>query len=205
MRRQSGRSLVGNAIRNRQQQRGDYEGEMQQELPHDRVVRHWFGAYFDESFKQIDGRNADEGGRQFHFKHPGIDVGEPLGLVGVPFKIKTGNESFVAANDDHDQQIGDHDHIHQAKDRQHDGRFVDGRRLFHQVPQFLEKVVNVNTLGHDQADIEWGLEPSAQKNKTAQGRQERRTRFYFGLTVIHPLWKGWSASAFGHHDRAAGS
>src|SRR6185503_10801745 len=32
-------------------------------------------------------------------------------------------------------------------------------------------------------------------NKTAQGRQERRTRFYFGLTVIHPLWKGWRASA----------
>jgi hypothetical protein len=55
------------------------------------MVRHRFGAYFDEGFERVDGRDADQGGRQFHLKRPGIDVGEPLRLIGVSFKIKPGN------------------------------------------------------------------------------------------------------------------
>jgi hypothetical protein len=48
-------------IGNRQQQRGHNEREMQQKLPHDHVVRHLFGAYFDESFQQINRGDSDQG------------------------------------------------------------------------------------------------------------------------------------------------
>ncbi len=50
----------------------------------------------------------------------GIDVREPLRLIGVAFQVKAGNEGFVAADNDHDQQVGDHHHVDQAEHDQHD-------------------------------------------------------------------------------------
>ncbi len=75
VRRRGGRSLIGNAVRNRQQQRRKHERKMQQKLPQDRMVRHWFSAYFNEGFEQIDGRNANEGGGQLHFERARVEVG----------------------------------------------------------------------------------------------------------------------------------
>ncbi len=102
----------------------------------------------------------------------------------MPFEIQPGNEGFVASDDDHDDQIGDHHYVNQAQDRQHNGRFIDGRGFFYQVPEFFEEKIDINSLGHDQAEVERGLEPSAKENEIAQNRQPWRAWFY-GLIGIH--------------------
>ena len=45
----------------------------------------------------------------------GADVREPFRLIGVRLQFNTGDERFVAADNDHDQQIGDHDDIDQPE------------------------------------------------------------------------------------------
>ena len=59
--------LVGDTIRNRQQQRRKDKGEMQKKLPHHSVIGHRSGGDFNKGFEQIDRRDTDESGRQFHF------------------------------------------------------------------------------------------------------------------------------------------
>jgi len=115
----------------------------------------------------MDRRNADERGRQFDFEHAGVDVGQPFRLVGVAFEVEPGNEGFVASDNDHDEQVGDHHHVDEAQHRQH-GRLVEFGRLLHQLPELFEEMVNVNPLGDDQTDLERSLEPAAQENKIAQ-------------------------------------
>ena len=78
------------------------KGEMQKELPHHCVIGHRSGGDFNEGFEEIDRRDPDEGGGQLDLQHSGIDVGEPLRLIRMPFEIQPGNESLVASDDDHD-------------------------------------------------------------------------------------------------------
>jgi hypothetical protein len=35
-------------------------------------------------------------------------------------KVEAGNKGLVAADDDHDQQVGDHHHVDQAENDEHD-------------------------------------------------------------------------------------
>jgi hypothetical protein len=179
-----GGALGGNAVGERQQQGRKHKGEVEQQLPHDRVVWHRFTAHFNEGLEQMNRRNADERGGQFDFEHAGVDVGQPFRLVGVAFEVKPRNESFVASDNDHDEQVGDHDHVDEAQHRHHDGRLVEARRLLHQPPQFFEEMVDVDPLGDDQTDVERGLEPAAQENKIAQRCQGTGARIY-GLNRIH--------------------
>ena len=178
--------LGGNAVGERQQQGRKHKGEVQQQLPHDRVVGHRLTAHFNEGLEQMDRRNADERGGQFYFEHAGVDVGQPFRLVGVAFEVEPRNEGFVASDNDHDEQVGDHDHVDEAQHRHHDGCLVEGRRLLHQLPEFFEEMVDVNPLGYDQTDVERGLEPAAQENKIAQHCQGPGAWIY-GLNRVHGL------------------
>jgi hypothetical protein len=54
---------------------------------------------------------------------------QPLGLVGVPFQVHARDKGLVAANDDHDEQVGDHHHVNQRQHHQHDDGFVQRRHL----------------------------------------------------------------------------
>ena len=58
---------------------------------------------------------------------------EPLRLVWVIFEVEAGDEGFVSANNDHHKQVGDHDHINQAKHDEHYIGFADvrGRKSAH--------------------------------------------------------------------------
>ena len=74
------------------------------------------GIGIDKSFEQMDGRNADDGSAQFDLEHRRIDVREPFGLVRMVFQVHARDKGLIAANDDHDEQVGNHHHIDQTQD-----------------------------------------------------------------------------------------
>ncbi len=54
---------------------------------------------------------------------------EPFRLIRMAFEPEARDEGLVAADDDHDQQVGDHDHVDQAQHDQHDLLFAEGSRM----------------------------------------------------------------------------
>ena len=100
---------------------------------------------------------------------------QPFRLVGVVFEIEAGNEGFVAADDDHDQQVGDHHDVDQAEDDQHDfgfGEVAAGERTMDEVAQFDHEQPAVDHLGDDQAEVERRLDPAAGEDEGLKGFDE---------------------------------
>src|SRR5574343_100906 len=164
-----GKGLGHGFVYHRHGQGGKQENDMNDDLPLQRVLGQ-VGS-IDETFQQVNRRNADDGRRKLDLEHAGIDVGKPLGLVGMLFQVEAGDKSFVAADDHHDQQIGDHHHVDQAEDGQHDVDFgevsgVDGP--MDEVAQFDHEQPAIDDLGDDQADIERCLNPAAGENERFQ-------------------------------------
>lgn len=120
----------------------------------------------NKALKQVDRRNANQSGGEFDFEDAGVNVRKPLWLVWMAFKAQSRNEGFVTAHDDHNQQVRDHYHIDEAKDDKHNFRFGDEANFLEQMPQFDHEMVNINSLGDYEAEVERGLQPSAQKYKT---------------------------------------
>src|SRR5574343_1886422 len=87
-------------------QGGKQENDMDDDLPEQGMLSQVRG--IDETLQQVNRRNADDCRRKLDLEHAGIDVGKPLGLIGMVFQIKTGNKGFITADDHHDQQVGDH-------------------------------------------------------------------------------------------------
>jgi hypothetical protein len=77
--------------------------------------------------EKVDRRDADDSHRKLDLQYAGIHVVEPFRLVGMPLQPQARHEGLVAADDDHDEEIGDHDHVDQAKDDQHDLLLRDRR------------------------------------------------------------------------------
>jgi hypothetical protein len=57
------------------------------------------------------------------------------------------------------QEIRDHHDIDQPQDDEHDVLFAEARGALDQVPQLLEEQEHVDTLRHDQAELERELQP----------------------------------------------
>ena len=57
------------------------------------------------------------------FEHRGVDMRKPFRLVGWLSSSMRETKGFVATDDDHDQQVGDHHHVDQAQHQQYDQRF----------------------------------------------------------------------------------
>jgi hypothetical protein len=72
-----------------------------------------------EHLEQMDGGDAHDGGGELDLQHVGVDVREPFGLVTVALEADAGDEGLVAADDRHDQQVGDHDDVDQFEHREH--------------------------------------------------------------------------------------
>ena len=146
---------------------GCNEGDVNDDLPHDHPV---IGDFFDvdEGFEEVNGRDANKGRGEFDLENAGIHVGEPFGLVGMSLEAEARDEGFVAADDDHDEEVGDHDNIDEAQDAEHHFGFGESRRLLEQVPQLNHEAVNVHTLSNDEAEIERGLQPAAEKDEAAE-------------------------------------
>src|SRR5574340_261562 len=115
----------------------------------------------DEGLQQVDRRDADDRGGELDLEHVGIDVRQPLGFVGVAFEVEPRHEGFIAADDDHDQQVGDHDDVDQAQRNEHDGFFGQGEGTEDEVLQFDHEMHDVDQLRTDQAQIQRDLQPAA--------------------------------------------
>jgi len=102
----------------------------------------------------MDRGNADQRGGQLDLEHAGIDVREPFRLVGMAGQIQPRDEGFVAADDDHDQQIGDHHHVDQAEHDQHHLGFAEIADLGNQDRQFVHELIDIYALREDQAEIQ---------------------------------------------------
>jgi hypothetical protein len=59
-----GGALGGNAVGERKQQGRKHKGEVQQQLPHDRVVGHRFTAHFNEGLEQMEGREDTKASKE---------------------------------------------------------------------------------------------------------------------------------------------
>jgi hypothetical protein len=127
----------------------------------------------------------------------------------VRFESHARDEGLVAADDHHDEQIGDHDDVDQAEDHQHQHRLVGlGRPLpaFHrdrvehvlergafaesrhqQVIELLPEEPDVDRLCDDQAEVQRQLEPAAREDESrerAQGACLGHARRFLG----HPCF-----------------
>ena len=92
-------------------------------------------------------------------------MAEPFGLVGVFVNVEAGNEGFVAADNDHGQQVGNHHDINQVQYGDHDGIVIHNAEVGDQVPQGFEELTGINDLGDNQAYINRQLQPAAGENE----------------------------------------
>ncbi|MNT45826.1 hypothetical protein D3C72_1824280 [compost metagenome] len=117
-------------------------------------------------------------------------MAQPLGLVGVVLQTQARHEGLVAAHDHHDEQVGDHDHVNQCQNHQHDDGLVErGHRKIafvanaghqfmqrlciaehrlDQMDQLHPEVEDIHRLRQDQAQIQRHLQPAAGKNQGGQ-------------------------------------
>ena len=51
-------------------------------------------------------------------------MAQPFWLIGVVFQIHARYKSFIATHNDHDEQIGNHDHVNERQDHQHDDGLI---------------------------------------------------------------------------------
>ena len=92
-------------------------------------------------------------------------MAKPFGLVGMLVNSEAGNEGFVAADNDHSQQVGNHHHINQVQYSDHDGIVIHNAEVGDQVPQGFEELTGINDLGDNQAYINRQLQPAAGENE----------------------------------------
>ena len=119
-------------------------------------------------FEEMNRRDADERRGELDLKHARIHVGEPLWLVRMFLEAQARDKCFVAADDYHDEEIGNHDHIDKSQHREHDRFFVDVRSLLKKVSQLDEEMVYIDALGYDQSEVKRSLKPAAKKDQTGK-------------------------------------
>lgn len=66
---------------------GQHEGHVDGDLPEQGFFIQV--GCVDEGLQQVDGGNADDGGGELHLQHVGVDVRQPVGLVGVAFQSES--------------------------------------------------------------------------------------------------------------------
>ena len=107
--------------------RREQEGDVDDGLPHQHLGLQAGRA--DETLQQVDRADADDGGAELDLQHRRVHVAQPFGFVAVAFQVHAADEGFVAADDHHDQQVGDHHHVDQRQHGEHDHGFGQLRRL----------------------------------------------------------------------------
>lgn len=114
----------------------------------------------DERLQKVHGRDADDRHGELDLQHVGVHVTEPLRLIRMVVQVDARHEGLVSADDHHDQEVRDHDHVDEPEDHQHHLRLGEIRDPVRDVPQLLHEREHVEELGDDQADVERCLQPS---------------------------------------------
>jgi hypothetical protein len=86
----------------------------------------------------------------------------------MPLQPQSGDECFVAANNDHDEKICDHHHIDQSQDGEHDLFLLDVGRLPNQVEEFDNEMIDIYALGDDKPEVKGRLQPAAEEDQAAE-------------------------------------
>lgn len=139
---------------------------MQEQLPLDGVLRQLPGV--DEGLQQVDRRNADDGHRQLHLEHRGVDMVQPFRLIRMLFHPQARDKGFVAAHRHHQQQVGDHHHVNQPQHGEHDLDFGQAGQIGQQLVQLGQKLLGVHPLHDNQPEINRQLQPAAPENHPGQ-------------------------------------
>jgi len=82
----------------------------------------------------------------------------------MAFEVEARDKGLVAADDHHDQQIGDHHHVDEAEHDQHDLGLVDATECpdqVHQVHELLPELIDIDALRDYQSEIQRQLQPAA--------------------------------------------
>ena len=95
----------------------------------------------------------------------------------MAFQVHAADKGFVAAHNDHDEQVGDHHDVNQRQDYQHDERFIErgqrrrgglgthagaqglqgglvAKRGLQQVQQLDPEVVDINALRKNEPQVQ---------------------------------------------------
>ena len=75
------------------------------------------GGYSHERPEQMDRGNGDDGDRQFNLDRCRVDLAQPGRFFLTLSGIQRRHERFIAAENDHHQQIGDQNHVNQPQHR----------------------------------------------------------------------------------------
>jgi hypothetical protein len=148
------------------------------------------GPGVDEGLQEVNGRGTNDGRSELDLQYGGVDMGQPFGLVRMLLKIHARDEGLVTANDHHDQEIGNHDHIDQSRHYPRDGGFGQLgrlRRAVHrdgvedmrqragiahhgadQIGKVYPEMIDIHTLSEDQAEVQRQLQPAAHEDKAGK-------------------------------------
>jgi hypothetical protein len=113
-----------------------------------------------ERFEKMNAGDTDQRGCKFNLDGAGVDVGQPVRTIGMALQIQFAYEGGVAADNHHREQIRHHCDVDQPQDPQHEDGLLLLVDVADHLPQFDEKLVRIEQLGHDEAAIERGLNPA---------------------------------------------
>ena len=105
------------------------EGQVDDDLPHDQFGVDLGSLVFDidadfgKGLQQVDARHADEGAGQLGLERARIDVIEPSWSI-FGSDVDLADEGDVAADDDHDNEVGDHQEVNHAQDQHQEVGFM---------------------------------------------------------------------------------
>ena len=117
----------------------------------------------------------------------GIHVAEPLRLIGVVVEAQSGDEGLVSPDDDHHEEVRDHDHVDESEHDQHHGLFRQAGRFGDEVSEFLDEKHDIDSLRDDESQIEGELEPARAED---EGGKEAETGWRIVGRCRHGAWGG---------------
>lgn len=100
-------------------------------LPFDML--HVFVLNINECLKQVNAGDTHERAGKLYFQCAGIHFLEPLGAVFMRFNIHFADECGIAANDNHDEKVGNHGDVNEGENTEHEFGFGDGFHMNHHV------------------------------------------------------------------------
>ena len=120
----------------------------------------------DEELEQFDRGDRDNGSDDLLLEPAIVDLAHPGRTVDmVPRDIDLGDEVFVAAEDDHDDQVPDQHHVHELQDGDDDAVGVRRQARGHQMPELLSKLAEDNQKGRDEAVVHRRQNPAASEEQ----------------------------------------
>ena len=120
----------------------------------------------DEELEQFDRGDRDNGSDDLLLEPAIVDLAHPGRTVDmVPRDIDLGDEVFVSAEDDHDDQVAHQHHVHELKDGNDDAVGIRRQACAHDMPELLGKLAEDDQKRRDEAVVHRRQDPSASEEQ----------------------------------------